>query len=273
MPLPIPVVMDQGAPRTGGLLALARGLPAGWERGISFTDASCTLPVVMGECPTGDDLKPAQGLDTDTFRPVELIQAIACTTLGGGPPTNVAGEALDQTRDYALARELLTGAASARDAADPDHANPSLVGTAVPLATTPFLAGALACLEARMAYATGGRDGFVLAGVDMATHLLANDLIWRDGSRWRTAAGSTVVISAGFDGRGPGATAPPDAGDMLSLYAVANLWAGVGTRTVLSDVNRADNTATERVEDVALAAFPTCAVFAATSDEVTSCGL
>lgn len=270
MPIPVPVEMDQGPPRTGGLLASARALPAGWERGISFTDASCTLPVVMGECPTGPDLKPAQGLTVETFRPVELIQAIECTTLGGGPG-DTANVALDQTREFALARELLTGAASARDASVPDHANPSLVSTAVPIGDTLSVAAALACMERRFAEATGGRAGFVLVGVDMATRLLALRLIWRDGAQWRTAAGSIVVVSAGFDGRDPGG-GPPAAGEPLWMYEVANLWAGVGTRTVLSDVNRADNTATERAEDIALAAFPTCAVFAISSDEALSCG-
>lgn len=271
MPIPIPVEMDQGTPRTGGLLATARSLPAGWERGISWADTSCTLPVVMGECPTGPDLKPAQEVRTETFRPVELIQAIKCTTLGGGP-NNLAGPALDQTREFALAREMLTGAASARDASVPDHANPSLVETAFPLGDPSTLRRALSCLETNMADATAGREGFILAGPAIATYLLAEMLMWRDGGRWRTGFGSTVIISAGFDGRAPGSSGPPTSGQPLYLYGVANVWAGVGSRTVLSDVNRADNTATERAEDIAMVAFPTCSVFAIGTSEITICG-
>jgi hypothetical protein len=225
----------------------------------------------MGECPTGPDLKPAQGLTVETFRPVELIQAIECTTLGGGPG-DTASVALDQTREFALARELLTGEASARDAAIPAHANPSLVGTAHDLLQYATVAEAVACLDARLAATIGGRDGFILAGVNMATFLLTDHVIWRDGGRWRTAYGTTVIISAGFDGRRPGATAPPIFNEPLSLYAVANLWAGIGPRSELSDVNRADNTATERAEDLAMVAFPTCAVFAASSSESLQCG-
>lgn len=271
MPIPIPVVMDEGTPRTGGLLASARSLPANWERGISFVDTSCTLPVAMGECPTGPDLKPPQQITTDTFRPVELIQTIECTTLGGGV-NNLAGPALDQTREFALAREMLTGEASARDAAIPENANPSLIGTAEDLIQFASTAETIACLEARLARRTAGRDGYILASVEWGTHLLADDVIWRDGGRWRTAYGTTVIISAGFDGRRPTATAPPSFGEPLYLYAVANIWAGIGQRTVLSDVNRSDNTATERAEDVAMVAFPTCAVFGASSSEVVSCG-
>ena len=271
MPLPVPVTMDPGSAPAGGLLALSRGLPDRWERGISWADTSCTRPVAMGECPTADDLKPPQPVSVETFRPVELIQSIECTTLGGGP-AGLAGLALDATRDYALAHELLTGEASARDASDPEHANPSLVGAAVDLGAFPFLAQAVACLDQRLASATAGRGGYLLVGADMATYLLANRLIWRDGARWRTAAGSTVIVSAGFDGRGPGDTAPPAAGAALAIYAVANVWTGIGSRSLLADVNRANNTATERAEDLALAAFTTCAVFAASSTEATSCG-
>lgn len=271
MPLPIPVTMDSGLTPAGGLLALSRSLPDGWERGISWADASCTLPVAMGECPTAPDLKPVQRTVTETFRPVELIQSIECSTLGGFNG-GVAGPALDATRDYALAVELLTGAASARDAATPANANPSLVDSAVDLGAFDTLMAAVACLDQRLAVATGGRGGYLLAGVDMATYLLAGRLIWRDGARWRTAAGSTVIVSAGFDGRGPGDTAPPAAGDPLALYAVANVWAGIGSRSILFDVDRADNTATERAEDVAMVAFSTCAAYAATSAEATSCG-
>lgn len=266
---PSPVVMDYGAPRPGGLLASARSLPAGWERGISWADTTCTMPVAMGECPTGPDLKPAQPVQVEAFRPVELIQTIACTTLGGGPQ-NLAGVALDQTRDFALSREMLTGEASQRDAPDPSRANPGLVDVADSFGEFPFLAQAVACLDARMGGT--GRDVFLLAGFDMATYLLANRLMWRDGARWRTGAGSTVIVSAGFDGRAPGATTGPTAGEAIFLYAVANVWAGIGSRTLLTDVNRADNTATERAEDIALVAFPTCAVGAASSAEATSCG-
>lgn len=250
---------------------MARALPAGWERGIAWADDSCTLPIVMGECPTQADLKPAQPLTDEVFRPVEVIQTIACTTLGGGP-AGLAGPALDQTRDYALAREMLTGAASARDAAVPANANPSLVDTAISLGEFAFLAQAVACLDQRLAAATGGRGGYFLAGLDMATHLMTNRLIWRDGARWRTAGGSSVIVDAGFDGRGPGTAVPPAADSALWLYAVSNVWAGTGSRSALFDVDRSDNTATDRAEDIALVAFSTCAVYAASSLETTSCG-
>lgn len=256
----------------GGLLAAAGSLPGGWERGIGFLDSYCLAPTVMGECPTGDGLKPTDRPESAEFRPVSLIMAVECTTLGSLDVGNVSARELDRTRSFALAREMLTGAASARDASDPEHANPSLVGTAVDLgATFTTSAAMLECLEQQIAEATSGRGAVLLASPAVATGLLAENLLWRDGARWRTAWGSQVIVDAGFDGRAPGSAAPPAAGAAAYLYAVADVWAGVGRRDVYDDVNRLINTASARAEDVALAAFPTCAVFAAASTAVTVC--
>lgn len=271
MPIPIAVEPDWGTP-SGGLLTSVRSLPEGWQRGISFTDPSCLSPTVMGECPTGADLKPSSRPDIATFRPVTLIQAVECSTMGGTNVADLAGQALDRTRDHALARELLTGAASARDAAEVANENPSLVGSAIDLGNEfESLTQALACLEANLAEANSGRGGYILVGPALVTHLKDQGLIWRDGSRWRTAAGSLVIVSSGFDGRAPGTASAPDAGAPLYLYAVTVLWGGVGTRDVYGDVNRADNTATARAEDVALAAFSPCAVYASATATTAAC--
>lgn len=279
MPIPIPVDLDLGLPPVGGLLATARSLPAGWQRGISFTDTACLAPVAMGECPSGTDLKPGQRADSATFRPVDVIQAVECTTMGGFDTSGVAQTALTQTADYALAFELLTGTASGRDhnpnAQDPGG-NPALVNTATTLgAAFSTLAAAVACLDQRLGEATSGRGGFILAGADTASYLLGASLIWRDGARWRTAAGNTVIVSAGFDGRAPVADGPgeaPDAGDPLYLYATAGVWAGLGETRDFTDVDRSVNTQTSRLEQIGLVVFSPCSTFAAGSTAATSCG-
>ena len=278
MPIPIPVDLDLGAPAPGGLLASARVLPVGWQSGISFTDTACLLPVVMGECPSGVNLKPGQGVESATFRPVSVIQAVSCSTLGGFDTATAAETALTQTADFALARELLTGLASGRDynpnAQDPGG-NPALVNTAVSLgAAFASLAAAVACVEQELGEATGGRGGFLFVGADVATMLLDALDIWRDGTRWRTASGNTVIVSAGFDGRAPvadGTGTAPAQGEVLYLYAAAGVWAGTGEETTYSDVDRNVNTATSRAEQIALVAFTPCAVFAAAATTVTKC--
>lgn len=272
MPIPIPVDLDLGA-SVGGWLASARPLPAGWQRGISFPDTACLAPVSMGECPTGTNLKPGQRTDTATFRPYSVVMAVECTTIGGYDVETAAALGLEQTVDYAIAAELLTGAASARDVnPDPGIPNPSLAGSAVDLgAAFSSVAGAVACLDQALMAATFGRGGVFLAGADMATWLLDERVIWRDGARWRTASGNLVIVSAGFDGRAPGSATPPDPTDPLYLYATAGVWAGTDVYGQFSDVDRNVNTTTSRAEKIALAAFSPCAVFAAASTAATKC--
>jgi hypothetical protein len=270
MATPVPVDLTPTA-TPGGLLAAAGNLPAGWERGISFLDPNCITPVAMGECPTGE-YKPTQRVGFSTFRPVDLVVAVECTARGNLDLRGMAGRELDRVRSFALAREMLTAEASARDASDPDHANPSLVGTATDLGADFLLvATALACLERNIGESFAGRGGVILVGPDVATHLLYERVIWRDGARWMTASGNRVIIDPGFDGRAPGSSAPPDPTDPAYMYAVGDVWASVGGRDTLYDVDRSVNTASARAEDGALAAFPTCAVFAAASTTATVC--
>lgn len=271
MPIPIPVELGQPQAE-GGLLTAALPLPSGWQRGIAYLDLSCLSPVVMGECPTGENLKPGQRPESATFRPVSVIQAIECSASNQLDLSTLAGSELDRVRSFALAREMLTGAASARDASDPDHANPSLVGTATDLgADFTSVASALGCLEAELAEANSGRGGVILASIGFATAALAERVIWRDGARWRTVTGSTVIVSGGFDGRGPGAVAPPAADAPLYAYGTTAVWAGVGERATYQALDRAVNTDTARAEDIALVAFSICAVFAAASTTAVAC--
>jgi hypothetical protein len=226
----------------------------------------------MGQCPTGEDLKPTQRAESAEFRTYSLIQAVECTTLGGLNVGEVAESELPRTASFALARELLTGAASVRDTPAGIDPNPSLVGDSTDLgAAFASVADALACLEAQLAEANAGRGGVILAPIGFATQALAERVMWRDGARWRTVTGNVVIVSGGFDGRGPGDLVPPAASDPLYAYATTAVWAGVGRTDTYGDVNRDINTAAARAEQVALAAFSTCAVFAAASTTATAC--
>lgn len=281
MPMPTPVTLEPSGPEGGGLLAVARSLPSGWQRGVAFTDTSCLAPVVMGECPTGENLKPGNRPEAVAeFRPYSVIMAVECTTFGGYSVESVSGGELDRTREYALARELLTGEVSARDR-NPSAiltgggsylGNPSLQSEATDLgAGFTSVTAMLACLEQNLAEATSGRGGVLLSGPALATWLFKESLLWRDGARWRTVTGNPVIVSGGFDGRAPGDTAPPDPTDPLHLYAASNVWASVGERATYADVDRGVNTATSRSEDVGLAVFSPCAVFAAASTVALAC--
>lgn len=292
MPTPIPVELDRCTPAVvGGLLQGACPLPEGWARGISFQDTACLLPTVMGECPTCSDLKPTQQADTLTFRPVSLITAFACSTRGGIDVQQVAVAALDETADYALARELLTGQAALRDAnpnSEGPLGNPSLQTAAIDLGTAPSgPVAALGCLEQTLADATGGRNGYVLLGPQIALALGELGVLIREGGRLITYTGTRVIVDGGFDGRPPldspgdespgdpcvpwNSTGAPAQGDELYMYATAGLWAGVAAGIMRADVNRSNNTASAREERVALTAFTTCATFAVGSGVTKAC--
>lgn len=276
MATPIAVTMTQPSPSSEGLLSQALTLPDGWQRGgIEFIDPNCLSPVVMGQCPSGEDLKPTQRAETaGAFRSVDLIQAIECSTMGGLDVPRIAEVEGPRTASFALARELLTGEASLRD--NPaGQENPALVNTATDLgADFASVAEALACLEASLNAANSGRGGMVMVSIGFATIALAERVLWRDGARWRTVAGAPVIIDAGFDGRAPVADGTGDApseGDPLYAYASTAVWAGVGASFNVGDINRSNNNSNARREQVGMAAFSTCAVFAAASTAATAC--
>ena len=290
MAIPIPLELDRCTPAVaGGLLQGGCPLPPGWERGISFQDTACLVPTVMGECPTCSDLKPTQVADTVTFRPVSLITAFACSTFGGIDVQDVASATLDETADWALARDLLTGQAALRDA-NPNVAelgNPSLQRDAIDLGSAPSgPVAALGCLEQNLADATGGRNGYILLGPEIALALAAESVLVREGGRLITMTGTRVILTGGFDGRAPlgspaespgdpcelwNSSGAPVVGDELYMYATSSVWAGVGTRLMRSDVDRANNTASAREERIALTAFTPCATFAVGSGVTKAC--
>lgn len=293
MGIPIPVELDRCAPAAAGtFLTGSCPLPAGWERGISFQDTSCLTPTVMGECPVcPPGLKDAQTAATETFRPVSLISAVRCSTFGGIDVQDVASSTLDQTSSYALARELLTGEASRRDAnpnAQGELGNPSLQRDAINLGdsfSNPI--NAVGCLEQSIADVTGGRRGLILVGPALALQMWP--FLVREGGNLFTITGTRVIVDGGFDGRAPttfdspgddspgecipwNTTGAPQDDDPLYIYATAGIWAGVGTGQMLGDLDRQTNTATARDERIALAAFSVCATFAAYSGITAPCG-
>jgi hypothetical protein len=196
---------------------------------------------------------------------------VECSTMGGLDVGALASGEGERTASFALARELLTGEASARDNQAGEE-NPALVDVATDLgADFASVAEALACLEASLNAANSGRGGVILASIGWATQAMAERVLWRDGARWRTVTGAPVIIDAGFDGRGPGDTAAPAPGDALYAYATTAVWAGVGATATFADVNRRNNNSNARREQVGMAAFSTCAVFAAASTAATAC--
>lgn len=241
--------------RVGGLLAAALPLPAGWERGVTFPTTGCIGPWVVGECPDTPDLKPTDRPGSATFDPVAIGAGLECSTLAT-PGGIDAAPVLDATAEWALAREFATGAASARDAATVGGGNPSMAGSVTEnLGDAADPTEAIACLEQAAAAAMWGRPVWLHTSPAGGTWLYDAGVLVRDGQRWRTVAGSTVVVSPGYVGVGV-----PDLVATIPIFATGPVWAGLGQRDALASINREDNTSESRVEDIALALFDPCYV-------------
>lgn len=238
----------------GGLLASARPLEGEWWRGITFPSTGCTVPQVVGtECI--DDENPEDAVEKTTQRPGEaatfdifgVVHGIDCTTLGRTDVGALAEQALEVTREFAVAREFLTGASTT---------NPSLADADDLGAITDPVA-ALGCLDQRAAVALSGRLAFIHASPAILTAWMAASAIRLDGRTWRTALGNVVIGSAGYDGRAPGGTAPAE-GATLYAYATGEVYAAFGNRQTLDAVDRSVNTRIAQSEEVAVVAFDPC---------------
>lgn len=187
--------------------------------------------------------------DAATFDAFAVVEALECSTLGRTDLATFAAGSLDVVREYAVAREFITGDASG---------NPSLA-TATDLGAAADPIAALACLEQRIANDLFGRLGFVHVPPAVATYLKSGFAIesFDNGRTYRTASGNMVVISAGYDGRVPGG-GDPNPGDNMYIYATGEVYAAFGMREMLDATERTQNTSHVIAEDAAVVAFDPC---------------
>lgn len=248
MPLPTRITLPPSGRPVGGLLQAARPLEGEWWRGAKFSSTQCTSPQVTGACDDGEVTKAQQRPGEEaTFDAFNVLHAIECTTMGGTDVVALAEASLDVTREFAVARELLTGTASG---------NPSLA-SATDLGTATDAVAALGCLDQKAAEALSGRLAFIHASPAILNAWMAASAIRLDGRTWRTAFGSVVVASAGYDGRSPGGAAPAD-GASLYAYATGEVYAAFGNRQTLDSVERSTNTRQAWSEEAALVVFDPC---------------
>lgn len=242
MPLAEAIRLEPAARPAGvGVLAAARPLSGSWMNGVVFTSAGCLPPSASPYCPDPPVEKPTNRRgDPVTFEPFTVFQGVECSAFPGASITETAGAALDATRDWQIGRELAHG-----DITD----NPALdEATNVGAGITPV--EALALLEQEAADGLFGRQAWIHMSVANLTRLHAADAVIRDGGRMVTAAGSRVVVSAGYD--------------FDDLIATGDVWAAAGERDTFGDPDRAINTQYAYAEDVAVAAFDPCLLIATT---------
>jgi hypothetical protein len=233
----------------GGLLAASRALSGTWEKGVTFTAGSCLAPQVWPYCPP-DSPEPSTKTfyspgDIVEFEPVAILQGMLCSGLGltnadmgtdRDTASRLANETIDLTRDYALGAEFATGAITG---------NPSLAD-ATPLAGVTSHTDAMAALEAAIAGSLYGRLGYIHVAPDDLVYLVAEDVVWRDGPRWRSPMGNVVVASAGYVSLSG------------TLYATPEVFAAAGFRENRAALDRATNTWEALAEESGLAVFDPC---------------
>lgn len=248
MPSPTRITLPPSGRPVGGLLSAARSIGGDWWRGVSFSSSQCTPPFCIGPCPDGTVQKDVNFLsDPAVFDAFQVYQSVQCSRLGGSLVAEFSNQSLDVTREFAVAREFLTGACTG----NPSLADALTIGAATDPAT------ALGCLEQYAALAISGRMVFVHVPPSVATALLAASAIWRDGRLWRTASGNVVVVSPGYDGRAPGGVVPVPGGPMF-MYATGDVYAEVGQRDLLESLDRTNNVQSATAEDAALVIFDPC---------------
>jgi hypothetical protein len=233
-----------------------------------FSSGRCLVPQNVGPCPTEPATEKVRQRPSDaaTFQAFNVVQAVECSTLGRSNMGELANQSLDVTREFGVASELLTGAATA---------NPSLAGAALAaddLGTATDPVAALGCLDQSAGSALSGRLAFIHAPIAVANVWLAEGIIWRDGRLWRTVFGSVVVVSPAYDGRAPGGTAPTP-GDTLYAYATGEVFAEVGQRDLLQAVDRSVNTDTAIAEDAAIVGYDPCFAIAVNTTVVLCAGV
>lgn len=207
-------------------------MPAGWKYQPEGCGLSGRVAVTCeGSTAAMDEFdRPAQVEGA----PLWVFAGDECTTTPERDYLGRARRQLAATESFQLAEELWTGSASL--AAVPDLPNRSLARVAGESDTLTTVANseanALACIEAGLASALFGAQGMVHVTPQVLVHLMAQQLVRREGTVWVTAMGHIVVADAGYDGSGPGGVA---AGASQWVYGTPMIYVRLGPVTTIPE--------------------------------------
>lgn len=240
------VVLPSATAVGGGILAQARLLPDGWERGLSFATEACLAAGEHVFCTTSPTEKSFQGTDLADFAAFGIELSVVCTTLGGARGnqelTDKGRAALEVIDEFSVGRVLATGLT----AAGVDTTNPSLAD-AVSAGSAATAAEALAILEDEIATGLRGHLAWVHVTPARLVELVAAQAVYLDIGAWRTPSGHVVVASPGYVG---------NIDD--EVVATTEVFADRGEIELMRTVNRSDNRYLAVLEAAALAVFDPC---------------
>ena len=246
-----PVIWPAPPRPTEGVLAIARALPDGWQRGIQFQSNGCIDPVAPIY---GCEQTPKPGVrpgDEATFAPFVDVLAVECSALSAGGIEQASLDGLAAVREWTVGQVLWSGGGGAFTE------SPNLLGVDTPGGTWDTATGAIAAAEQRWAVGANGRVGVLHLPPAVATYAIAEGAITRDNGRWRSPTGHAVSISTGYTDTvtiGAGTITGP----VIISHAVHHGFESMGKP--LFDVERTQNTVTARAEELHLVAFDPCLV-------------
>lgn len=243
----------ESSPLGGGLLTVARDIPADWEGGVSFTPR-CGTTGVWPKCPSvgranksvGSTSKPADV----SFDPFMLYSHVNC----GGQPFETelldqANHALRVQQSMQLARQLVFS--------DPDVDNPDLATTAEDITLTNSLGAAPQRLRNSLggllthAVECGMGEAVIHIPVVAMPHALSSGVEYRDGKYF------LGHIPVSFDDYGQ-PDGSPNAGDNAWIYLTGPVEVGIGSPLESSVYENRLNQSTVLVEQLAILRFDPC---------------
>lgn len=241
------VVLPPATAAGGGILAVGRPLPAGWERGIEAAATGACL--ATGEhiyCPTSPTEKSFLSLDSFSFDAFGIEIGVVCTTLGGeradAERRARAFQMLEAKAEYSVGYVLATGETQA----GVDTGNPALAD-ALTVGPAASAVEALGVIEDSIASNLEGLGAFVHVTPATLVALVAGFAVYRDIDTWRTPSGHIVVASPGYVGNIDG-----------QIVATTEVFTGVGEIDLISTVDRTNNRYLAVHEAPALAVFDPC---------------
>jgi hypothetical protein len=215
-------------PRPYGLLSVAQVIDevdVHWENGILTQPEACEpAAMTVGPCPSPPaDKVPTSTIPVRCADPFTVYADISCSPIG------VGGNGLDGYRDRVVAaltngearrveNVFWTGGAGA--VVSPHlAANTPITGSGCVLQTAATVIGpvtgtgvspceAVGLLEGALGGCYGGL-GVLHIPLWTLSMLVTNYALFKDGPRFRTAAGTPVAVGAGYPGTGADGSAPP----------------------------------------------------------------
>lgn len=268
-----PIAAPPNRQATTGLVALAStptGDVDGWEAGFGFAPESCDLGQLLAvDCGPSETKTPADKPDLVAYMPAALVVQDFCTTMDRGRDTDGLARRLLLSQQSALLERLLWTGAATGDATT-DERTHLADGRATVLAAgvaTPVVQ-ALALLDQALTGCLHGVPGMVHVTPYVQALAKAAGILERDGNRWLTPAGHTVVAGAGYTGGGPRPTvggALPAAPNLLAspavdqwAYGTGQVYYLLGAVDVLTDTDHRVNTVTATAERNGAAFYGCC---------------